>query len=499
MEKHIYTDSFERMLKEKSDEFKMIPSKRVWHSIYNDLHPSRRWPSVVMSILLIAAVLLAGYLNTENKTGFVSKNKVAGNTQTTNKTQGLADISLAEQDLQNNSSSISSLQQIQQQQLLGNQLVPGSNTNHPTAINNRLLAVQTNRKENNTLFSSEIAPANGAIESVSENNISSLNNRTAGTVLETSGTIITDAVLNDKDESTKTDLQSNNATDLLTKAGNPDAGNNNTSAKKATAPSVSVKENSVTAEQKAWMEAYALHNKPVNKKWKGKLSWEGYITPSLTFRKLSNNSMYNPNASDISPAGKPSLGLEAGGGLVYAFTKNLRLNTGIQLNYTNYNIKAWETNHPVLTTLTLNDPISGYPYLVQRSTSLTTTAGGIAPVKLHDRTYQVSAVVGLDVKLYGNDNIQWYAGASIQPSFIMGGKAYLLSSDHNNFVAEHSMLRKFNLDGGFETFISYKSGNYTWQIGPQVRYQFMSSYDKKYNQKENLINPGVKIGIIKLL
>jgi hypothetical protein len=68
MERNFYTDDFERLLKERSDEFRMYPSKRVWHSIYNDLHPGRKWPSVAVSLLLIAALLITGYWNSNNHT-----------------------------------------------------------------------------------------------------------------------------------------------------------------------------------------------------------------------------------------------------------------------------------------------------------------------------------------------------------------------------------------------------------------------------------------------
>src|SRR6478752_8475194 len=66
MERKFYTDDFERLLKERSDEFRMYPSKRVWHSIYNDLHPGRKWPSIAMSLLIIIAVLFMGYLNNDS-------------------------------------------------------------------------------------------------------------------------------------------------------------------------------------------------------------------------------------------------------------------------------------------------------------------------------------------------------------------------------------------------------------------------------------------------
>ena len=66
MERKFYTDDFEQLLKERSDEFRMYPSKRVWHSIYNDLHPGRKWPSVAVSMLLIIALLLVSYWNSND-------------------------------------------------------------------------------------------------------------------------------------------------------------------------------------------------------------------------------------------------------------------------------------------------------------------------------------------------------------------------------------------------------------------------------------------------
>src|ERR1022692_1889745 len=67
MERRFTMNDFEQSLKEQADDFRMIPSKRVWHGIYNDLHPGRRWPSVSMSFLLIFTLLFIGYLNTHDK------------------------------------------------------------------------------------------------------------------------------------------------------------------------------------------------------------------------------------------------------------------------------------------------------------------------------------------------------------------------------------------------------------------------------------------------
>jgi len=76
MEKRIYINNFERFIKESADDFKMIPSKRVWHSIYNDLHPSRKWPSVLMCLILFTGVLFIGYENTDPTTSLLQKKRL---------------------------------------------------------------------------------------------------------------------------------------------------------------------------------------------------------------------------------------------------------------------------------------------------------------------------------------------------------------------------------------------------------------------------------------
>jgi hypothetical protein len=72
MDRNLDIDNFELLLKERSDEFRMYPTKRVWYSIYNNIHPGRKWPSIAMSITLIAILLFVGYLNTNNKNTYVA-------------------------------------------------------------------------------------------------------------------------------------------------------------------------------------------------------------------------------------------------------------------------------------------------------------------------------------------------------------------------------------------------------------------------------------------
>jgi hypothetical protein len=186
--------------------------------------------------------------------------------------------------------------------------------------------------------------------------------------------------------------------------------------------------------------------------------------------------------------------MELGGNILYSVAKNWNLKAGIQLNYTNYAINAYELKHPTVTTLLLND-MSGYPTLNARSTTLANISG-VSTKKLNNSSYQISIPLGADIKLAGKNNLKWYAGATIQPTFVAGGHSYLISSDLKNYVADNSVTRNWNLNAGVETFISYKTiSGIIINAGPQFRYQLLSTYSKQYTYTEKLYNLGLKIGI----
>lgn len=517
MERNFYTDNFERLLKEKSDEFRMYPSKRVWHSIYNDLHPGRKWPSVAMSMLLVIALLLIGYLNTNDNS---TKKQLAGipasqqgkgisNTNTTNtnirqsRLTGTNDLQQVNSDQLANNSNAAEVT-INSNPGTVNNIVPGNQGNTSVATdnpenkrpeNNNMVAVVDNYIRSNQLLSDiaemnrqkeqrtahTVLPNANMNENISEANTVAVQNTVTKTSIPT---------LNAIEENKK-----NSATENLTVKNIPavTAGNGNNNKK------------TVSTEEKAWMEDYALHNKPGRNKWKDRVAMELYVTPGMSYRNLSNNvtneaaaQAYNgastPNSKSVSQ--KPGLGLEAGFGLSYSFAKNLRLKSGVQLNYTSYGINADQTNHPILTTLMLNDPNTGRPYLDARTSSLSNSSG-LQSVTVHNNTFQISIPVGLAVKLAGNNNLEWYAGASIQPSFVFGGATHFISSDYSSYVSDPTLLRRWNMNTGFETYLNYKMRSYTLQVGPQFRYQLFSTYTKKYTVDENLYNMGLKVGLVK--
>ena len=65
--KHYYNiDSFEHFLRENTKDFKMMPKRRLWYSIYNNLHPSKKLPSFYTGILLLITILFFDFYNINN-------------------------------------------------------------------------------------------------------------------------------------------------------------------------------------------------------------------------------------------------------------------------------------------------------------------------------------------------------------------------------------------------------------------------------------------------
>ena len=63
MERRFDMTDFEQSLRDHADHFVMVPSKRVWHGIYNNLHPGSKWPSITVAIVFLFALIGIGHFN----------------------------------------------------------------------------------------------------------------------------------------------------------------------------------------------------------------------------------------------------------------------------------------------------------------------------------------------------------------------------------------------------------------------------------------------------
>ncbi|MGZ3846229.1 MAG: hypothetical protein ACXVBJ_08860 [Flavisolibacter sp.] len=217
-----------------------------------------------------------------------------------------------------------------------------------------------------------------------------------------------------------------------------------------------------------------------------KLTWQGYFTPTISYRTLND-----PTIKNYGIAHKPAFGFQLGTTAKYAVTKNTRLRAGLQLNVNRYEIRT-KDSYAQLATIRLNDR-NGVDYI--RTTTNYNNFTGYETNWLQNMYVQLSAPVGVEVKLSGSDKTQFGIASTVQPTYLLGDKAYLISDDYKNYVEMPGLVRHWNINTSLETYVGYSTGHINWQVGPQVRYQMLSSYLKKYPVKEHLFDFGLRVGM----
>lgn len=529
-ENRINDNHFEKLLKEKADEFVLYPSKKVWYSIYNNMHPSKKWPSITICLVLLTALFLMGNLHTNNKipqTTIANKyNKI--NTPNNNTLNNNSSHTAVLNTNKNFKVTIVTLPNI-----VGNTVTQQNNSQQIATIINKTQAIISNKNTNNphtntalnakvkATYSTQPSSPN-TFATIDKNAISNNANNLKNTIQKTIAikAIVDNNIPSDvmaattnfiaNDEKINTLNTTTNTVDILIEKNSTMAINE---AKKET--TISNTNNTVNAHllsttDKSWIEHDILYNSRKAKKWKAKLYIQAYVTPSISFRHLNNNTIGKVTANQAAIINQdntemnnkasytPSYGIETGIGFKYAVNKKIKIKTGIQFNFTRYTIGAFDNHHPAATSITINDSKTDVPYQVYKSTSFS-SKNGVTAINLHNTSYQLSIPIGIDYKIAGNDNIQWYAGATLQPTIVLSGKNHLLSTDYKYFIKDNSLMNRFNLHAGLETYISFTNNGINWQIGPQIRYQLFTTNTSLYNIEEKLTNVGLKIGITKKL
>lgn len=499
MEQHFFRDGFEHYLRDSVDNFRIYPSRKTWNSIYNNMHPGRRWPSLSVLLMLIFALIYIGI----NHSRQLTQDGISTASSSMQANVNKAPTAFAEIISSNGSGSISQ-----------NAPAKAGNINNPTqgrsvSVNNRHSKIRRN-----TGFSLQAAqtPLNqtGVPEEQPESGITSRNEILTGNELITIQS-------HSNQDGHLTDMGLGGAEILIISQApviNPEkimltALRNADIKERKNADEITLN-NQQNISEKEWMEDFAFHNKPRMKKWKTNVDYSAYITPSMGYRSFKANVRFDAAArtAAISPLSNayssnpevdqyPTINYEAGAAARYHYNRNLLLKFGVQFNYENYLVMATRLNHTTSTTLLLNDQNSGSPYLVSKSSNLS-NINGLAATSMNNNSFQVSVPIGVDFRLAGNQKIQWFAGATLQPGFVFGGQSLLISSDHKNYISDNSLRRKWNLNTGIESYLTYKTdAGISLLAGPQFRYQVFSSYNNQYSYKENLYNIGMKIGVIK--
>jgi hypothetical protein len=451
MERNYYREGFENFLKEKSDEYKLYPSEKVWNNINQKLHPRRKWPFLAAALLLLGigvgtkimiddwnSPVLSSLENKATPTDIYEELNKINETPVSPDLKKGPDLKIA--GINPELISAEDKQLWQRAELFA--VTP------PVFVDNKII------------------PADGLITTNMNNSVvvgsQEKDQMQAKIVPFYTTTPVSENIVEEKADQKKENPISNTLEIIITGIG----------------------------------------------KVKKKTSWQMYMSPTVSYRKLigeaskSNYSYsgfaYSANLgfpSDVNDAvtHKPSIGIELGTAFLYPVSKNLRLKAGLQINLNNYQVEAYSYIPEIAPYGAGNftQPINTVSYY--------RNFNGFDKTWLKNSHFMISVPLGVELTVIGNKRVAFNIASTIQPTYVINNQAYLVSTNLKNYAQEPSLYRKWNLNAGGEAFMSINTGSVKWVVGPQIRYQILSSYKEKYPIKEHLIDYGFKIGVTKIL
>ncbi|MBX2924163.1 MAG: hypothetical protein KF746_18325 [Chitinophagaceae bacterium] len=443
MERNIYMDDeFEKLLKEKADQYKLYPSDKVWSNIQRSLRPQRKWPYITLTILLLLGTSVIvdhpDYSNGVSGYRFAPLQTLSVQDNTTQQPASQHAIAVPPENIHTPGIQI--------------QAFAAASGSSGFASNNRIGLLQTEKVE-----APEVATTvNTSLEEIADE----------------FGDIPVKEVLS-------TINKLDNKTRIVTTANKEEEQETNTIKK-------------------------VLWGGEVFRK--SKLSWQISFSPTVSYRRLTSGIQditevfrgvpaspdRKVSSVDKSVTQKPAIGVEVGAGLTYNLTQNFLVKAGLQLNYSRYQLSALpvKQSDAILA-------VQGTDSITVPSTLLNYAGRGAS--WLNNEYYQLSMPVGIEWGVLGNSTFKWNVAASAQPVYNFANNVYLLSTDFKQYGQDPSLVRRWNINAGVETFVSYNLGSFKMQAGPQLRYQLISSYKKPYPIKEYMVDFGFKIGVTKTL
>ena len=545
-ESNFYSDEFEHLISEKTEQYKMYPSEKVWKGIHGSLHTKRKWFIGSMSILVIGILFLAGkelitpavHLTlSQRKTapagsteGSASKATTGNITRTSFSTlrenissstvrhssQTSDDPSFDDQPYKGITITISNpvISQPDLSEVLSHVVkLPAEVPSLPVIAGRGAVAEEgtaaAERGPDGSMARSGIDGI-GATTGIAADGGSGRGGMDGLSVLSARNMMEGQPARSGADVRNSRVGRGGLAT---TKSGQGPIVRKETipdSAGEATKTSATTIAEAIDRQGVNWLQDYAVYTLPSSPK-RARTFLQLTLSPTINYRTLSGGEfspksliqnvpialMHPGNAADYVDHA-PAVGFELGGSLLYRVTRNLTVKGGLQFNFSRYKIRAYASS-PQQATINLN---SYYGYYMDSITSISSIRnfGGSTQEILNNDYYQLSAPIGFELRVLGNERLQFNLGATIQPTYLLNTNSYMLSSDYTNYTKEPSLFRRWNLNGGVEAFLSYKtSSGIRWQIGPEFRYQLLSTYNDKYPVHENLKGYGIKIGITKVI
>ncbi|BAV10269.1 hypothetical protein FLA_6330 [Filimonas lacunae] len=447
----MYKDEMEQFLENRANQHRLYPSDHVWRKIQQQLHEDVRWPALPFILLFIIAALVVGTLLVKPEEHFFYRSHLLA-----------SKIPVTAKD------SASNIQSLEESLATG-------------AITQKTIAYATERL-NMYATDASVISSKDSLQNISTTATVELLNQPVSSILP-------EAVFQAMPPASLENISivADSYIDSMVIA-------HNTVAEHSVAP---VEKSVKAAQNHTAMAAPVINQAASNDRW----SFQLYVTPSQTYRRLvsgkntksapglDNAPIAPPATDDVNSVVKhtPANGFEIGFAIGYQLNKQFTIKAGLQYNSRKYNIEASTFNYErANVALSGMDTLTTYtPYRNLK---------GSYPVTLQNVYRELAIPVSISWKGWERKKLSWHVSASIQPTYILQNQAYIISTDYKNYVGGTSLARRWNINTSFETFISYRTGEITWQIGPQFRYQQLSTFKNQYPVREFLLDYGIKLG-----
>jgi hypothetical protein len=513
-ESNLYSDDFEALIRQKTEQYKMYPSDRVWKGVHSSLHTKRKWFYGGMAAMVMGILFFAGkeLINPSSRSNIAKK------------TMPSAPLTMESQE-NKSQGSISGTRPILASNITQRHIGQAGDPDGGAGLHKEVTITISNPVISQPDLSEFFNRPVRLPEQVPSLTLAAsmppapIRLNPDGPIVLKEGATFTDAE-EAAEEAREARLASN-----LRGHGTPSYetlastrpqrrpildGAVSTQASESAKTSASAVAEAGDHQRINWLQDYAANqfNMPSRRDRK---YLELYFAPTINYRTLDGGNFSTPkmtvqtvpiavmhpgdakNYVDHSPA----LGFEVGSSFLYRLTRNLSIKAGLQFSFSRYTIKAYSSS-PQQATVAYN---SYYGYIVDSITSITNIRnfGGKTAETLNNDYYQIAAPVGFELRVLGNERLELNVGATVQPTYLLNTNSYLLTTDYTNYTKEPSLLRRWNMSAGLEAFLSYKAKGMRWQIGPEFRYQLFSTYVSQYPIHENLKGYGLRIGVIRPL
>jgi hypothetical protein len=435
MEKNFTNENFERFLQQNADHLRMRPSDKIWKNVSRNLNRKKKRIGIALTTLLLTGSMLAWYVVEEAGHGTTPVPSIAVTQTPDGSALSTGPASGTSVDVQATAPRQSS----------------------PSSSNSRIPSLNRSVIQRNTI-----------------------------PVLSTPATIVSETANIPAEEITAATTPVGAASETPFEGTIVDSDMPEKETDDATASSAEP----VTEELPMTIESVINSFSPRKRRVTGQF----YFTPTVSYRKLTerrdngNASAYNVNNIVTH---KPDMGFELGMAMKYRVTDKVKIRAGLQFNINRYDIKAFNATTE-LTTIALS---TGRRIDSMSAASSYRNFNGNRTNWLQNYYLQLSAPIGVEYQIKGDERMQFGVAGTLQPVYVLGDKAYLISSDYKNYAEVPSLVRRWNVASSLEAYVSYPTGRLKWQVGPQVRYQLLSSFSKQYPVTENLFDFGLKVGV----